>query len=634
MRVAIFLLLVGRISLFGSDIRYPVHEIPAELKENMYAVIREKNVRHTIKSRNSYLTHYREVITILNPGGRDYATIKIHYDKMTTIKSIRAIVYNALGQEVKKLKQNEIEDSSTFDGFSLFNDNRIKTVTLTQPTYPFTIEYEYEVVNNFLYSFPTYFLYVDDEVSVERQTYSIVYPANNKPRYRVFKATDPTIVPLGSGQEELKWEFINTIPAKFEYASPYLNEIVPSVWVAPNDFEYGGFEGNMSTWQNFGLWQLKLNEGRDILPEATRQKIRELTRNAKSVEERARIVYSFLQNKTRYVSIQEGLGGLQPFPATLVDEVGYGDCKALSNYTVALLREVGVNGYYAKIRAGENEPPMVLDFPSHQTNHIIVVVPNAKDTIWLECTSQTNPFGYLGSFTGDRHALMVTEHGGTIIKTQTYSGNQNQQIRSGVVVLDKTGNAKASVKTRFTGLQFENDNLNFIVDAGQDEQKKWVQATTKIPNFDIQTFSIFATRNKIPEATVSCTYDLNRYAQVSGKRIFLTPNLMNRSTFVPPTVEQRRTPVVRRLAYIDVDSIHFKIPADLYLEFIPEPIKIETPYGIYESIIKFDQDGLLYVRRVEMRKGVFPASTYTQFIDFYKSINKADNMKLVFLNKT
>lgn len=379
---------------------------------------------------------------------------------------------------------------------------------------------------------------------------------------------------------------------------------------------------------------MKLNESRDLLPEATRQRIRELTRDTKSVEEKTRIVYSYLQNKTRYVSIQEGLGGLQPFPATLVDEVGYGDCKALSNYTVALLREVGVKGYYAKIRAGENEPPMVLDFPSHQTNHIIVVVPNAKDTLWLECTSQTNPFGYLGSFTGDRHALMVTEQGGTIIKTPTYSGDQNRQIRSGIVVLDKAGNGQASVKTHFTGLQFENGNLDIIVDAGLDEQKKWIQATTKIPNFDIQTFSVSAIKNKIPEATVSCTYTLNRYAQVSGKRIFLTPNLMNRSTFVPPVVEQRKTPVVRRLAYIDVDSIHFKVPADLYPEFLPEPIRIETPFGIYESMIRFDQDGLLYVRKVEMRKGVFRASSYNQFIDFYKSINKADNLKLVFLSKT
>ena len=131
--------------------------------------------------------------------------------------------------------------------------------------------------------------------------------------------------------------------------------------------------------------------------------------------------YEYVQSKTRYVSIQEGIGGLQPFPASIVDKYGYGDCKALSNYTVALLQEVGVKSFYTKIRAGEGEPDLLLDFPAQQTNHVVVAIPNDKDTIWLECTSQTNPFGYTGSFTGDRYALMITEEGGKIARTPSFS---------------------------------------------------------------------------------------------------------------------------------------------------------------------------------------------------------------------
>ena len=35
-----------------------------------------------------------------------------------------------------------------------------------------------------------------------------------------------------------------------------------------------------------------------------------------------------------------------------------------------------------------------------------------------------------------------------------------------------------------------------------------------------------------------------------------------------------------------------------------------------------------------MNKGEFPPESYNELIEFYKSINKADNIKLVFLNKT
>ena len=43
-----------------------------------------------------------------------------------------------------------------------------------------------------------------------------------------------------------------------------------------------------------------------------------------------------MQNKTRYISVQVGIGGWEPIAAKQVDKVGYGDCKGLTNYTKAL----------------------------------------------------------------------------------------------------------------------------------------------------------------------------------------------------------------------------------------------------------------------------------------------------------
>ena len=52
--------------------------------------------------------------------------------------------------------------------------------------------------------------------------------------------------------------------------------------------------------------------------------------------EKAKIVYKYMQEKTRYISVQVGIGGFKPMLAKDVDRLGYGDCKALSNYTKAL----------------------------------------------------------------------------------------------------------------------------------------------------------------------------------------------------------------------------------------------------------------------------------------------------------
>jgi hypothetical protein len=341
-----------------------------------------------------------------------------------------------------------------------------------------------------------------------------------------------------------------------------------------------------------------------------------------------------VQSKTRYVNIQLGIGGLQPFAADVVDKNGYGDCKALSNYTVALLKSVGVKGYYTTIQAGANEVDMVLDFPSHQGNHVVVSVPNGKDTLWLECTSQTNPFGYSGKFTGDRWALMISEEGGKIVHTPTLKTEQNTQHQKAEVILDKTGNAKAKVTTAYSGLQYENNGLNFRVVSSHDDQKKWLQENISIPSFEMGSFSMLNMKDKVPTAIVKVDLILTRYASVSGKRIFVTPNLLNRSTYIPPKTEKRKNSVVFKTSYVDVDTISFTIPEEIYPEFVPQPVKFKSRYGEYEASFKFDEGKLLYIRKVKMTPGEHPASAYTELVDFYKNINKADNIKLVFLSKT
>ncbi len=338
--------------------------------------------------------------------------------------------------------------------------------------------------------------------------------------------------------------------------------------------------------------------------------------------------------KTRYVSIQVGIGGYQPFEASMVDQTGYGDCKALSNYMVSMLALVGIEANYALINAGHDEPKWDVDFPSAHFNHATVFVPNKSDTIWLECTSQTNPFGYTGSFTGDRKALAITDKGAKIVRTPVYAADKNIQSCTAEVFVEAKGNARAKIKTTYSGLQYENGGLYFILDNQYDDQKKWLQKNTDIPSFDINSFSMINKKNKIPSAIVNVDLTLNRLATNSGKRLFLTPNLLNRSTFIPEKVENRKTNVIRKTAYMDFDTIRYHIPGEMYPEFLPEPIRLKSRFGEYEATFKLDQGDVIYTRKMIIRKGEFPPESYNELIEFYKNINKADNLKLVFLNKT
>lgn len=625
-------LLVTAVNLQAKDApRYPVSDIPDELKKGAYAVVREDQMFFSIHSKSTASMHVLMVVTILNDNGKHFASESVFYDKLRKITSLKAQVFDGDGMLIKKLKNNEITDHSAFEG--LYDDSRVKIADLTQGRYPYTVEFEYDVEYRFLYDINGSAINPYEDVAVQHATYLLSFPENLKPRYKTYGVDREPKQEKNNGIVSLSWSFENIKARKFEAYSDFMKSVI-RIEAAPSTFEFEGYAGTMKSWDEYGRWISSINKGRNVLPEETMKKVKEITAVLHTREEKVKALYEYMQSKTRYVSIQLGIGGYQPFEASVVDKTGYGDCKALSNYMLSMLETAGIKAHYALILAGENKPVLEEDFPSSQFNHVIVAVPNGVDTLWLECTSQTNPFGYQGRFTGDRKALLITETGATIVKTTRYPAEVNIQSTYAEVKVELTGEAKATVKRVYSGLQYENGGLHFYITSQYDEQKKWLQNYFKIPSFDISSFSMMNVKNKIPSAVITAELSIDRFATISGKRIFLTPNLMNRSTAVPEKTENRKTEILRKEAYTDVDTIRYHLPEDIYPEFLPEDVRIKSRFGEYEASFKVEQGRLVYIRKIRMNKGEFPASSYQEMVDFYRGISKADNTKMVFMSKT
>ncbi len=60
---------------------------------------------------------------------------------------------------------------------------------------------------------------------------------------------------------------------------------------------------------------------------------------------------------------------------------------------ISILKAAGIKAYPVLVELGEQKIPLIEEFPSNQFDHVIVIVPGDKDTIWLECTSQEYPAG-------------------------------------------------------------------------------------------------------------------------------------------------------------------------------------------------------------------------------------------------
>src|SRR5690606_8516071 len=133
------------VSVKAGEVKFPVSDIPEDMKENMYAVIRERATDFKILDREKSVLREYMAITILNPKGKAYAKEHIFYDKMRKITSLKATVYDPAGNVIRKLKSSEVVDQSAVSGYSLYEDDRVKLIDLTQAMYPYTVEIEYEV---------------------------------------------------------------------------------------------------------------------------------------------------------------------------------------------------------------------------------------------------------------------------------------------------------------------------------------------------------------------------------------------------------------------------------------------------------------------------------------------------------
>lgn len=615
--------------------KYAVSSIPAEVKKGANAIIRNSEQVYEILDASNATFSERRAITIYNEDVFGLAIFQESYDKLSKLKSIRVSYYDKDGDLLKKVRSGEIEDVNVTGSGSLYDDNRVKGFVPEEFEYPFTIEYSYVKEYQGLIGLQSFTPQFRNKLGVEKASFEVITPNSYAFRYKGMNGVQEPIVSTGS-KNTFKWELENLEPQESEYRGISAADKSPKVLMGLSDFAMEGYTGNMSTWSGFGSWIAKLNEGRDQITDEVKAGIDELIAGINNDREKARLIYKYMQENTRYVSIQLGIGGFQPFDAMEVIKNGYGDCKALTNYTYSLLKYAGIKSNYMIIGAGPNQGDIETDFPSSQFNHVILGVPMEKDTVWLECTSQVAPFNFLGSFTDDRHGLWITEDGrGELVKTPEYSEEQSTQKRKTLVSIDAEGNAAVSMETVYRGLQY--NSIYSIMDESSEDKRKYLLNAIDLPAFDLGDFSYQEDRSsEDPYLTERITLNARKYATKSGKRLFITPNLLNKYNAKPPKNEDRESPIVVGYGYVDMDTVSIQIPEGYRLEFAMDGYEVSSDFGSYQLDYNFNPETseLTYVRKLTIKAGEYPAEKYNDYRSFIRKIVKQDKSKIVLIGAT
>ncbi len=635
MKQLLFLILVTNQGVQAQS-EYQAGVLASTLKENAHAIVRRHETTFTVKSVGEADLRIHTVVTVLDEQGDDQAKKVVGYDKLSRVTNLEGALYDTAGKLIKKLKKADIDDSSTYSDYNLFDDQRIKTASFPkQPTYPYTVEFLVETTERNLMFYPTWVPQNEEHLAVEQASYTVNMPSGLALRYKEMNLPMPGVSgALPDGGKTYSWKISNQPALEFEPLSPPAQEQLPVVYTAPAAFYVQNYKGQITSWNDVGRFYHSLNDGRDRIPDDLRQRLLNLTKNEITTLGKVQKVYAYLQDHTRYISVQLGIGGWQTIEADKVEASKYGDCKALTNYAKAMLKAIGVTAYPALVRAGDNEPDLLVDFPSFQFNHVILCVPNGRDTLFLECTSGHDPAGYVGDFTGNRHVLLILPDGGRLIKTPAYRSADNRQQRSITVRLNEQGDATADVRTQYTGLQ-QDDYASMIHRLNRDDQRSWLLKRIHIPAFELNTFAFQEQTGPLPAITETLELTVRHWATSSGTRLFLPLNLLSALSTTTPLLQPRRTAVELGANYDfeDSDTIMYQIPKGYMPEYKVEPVTLESKFGQYKAQLTDDGDHITYVRQISMHGGRFPAAAYADWVDFRKKVAKADRVQMVFIKR-
>lgn len=625
------ILLIASLYLKAGDGDYSVLKIDSALRKKANAVKRFEDIRFEVIDLDKARYYHKYVITVLNEKGDHFASLVERYDKLKSIVSIEGKLYDAFGQKIKTLKNSDIQDRSASGDNDLASDDRFKVHSFYQKSYPYTVEYEVEFKYNNTMFYPSWAPINSENLSVEYSSITVVMPEKIDFRYKCFNLGEP-VSSIEKSNKLYKWELKKISALEGEYKAPNMLEIIPFVYLAPVQFQIEGYKGNMATWQDYGKFVWALKQGRDQLPDNIKQAVHSITDGLSNPKEKIEKLYSFMQENTRYISIQLGIGGWQPFDAAYVAQKKYGDCKALTNYMFSLLKEIGIKSNYAVVKSGEGNHFFVPEFPSSQFDHVILCVPLQKDTMWLECTSQTMAPGYLGDFTDDRYALLIDEDGGKLVRTPKYHLNENLQVRKINTEIDATGLATIAVDGFYEALQ--QDHLHGMIKSlSKDKVKEYLNDLFNLPNYELVSYDYKEIKSPLPVIKENLKLSAGNYATVSGKRLFVVPNILSRSTRKLSPDENRKYDLVENTEFRDIDTVEIKIPAGYKPESLPKDVLLQTKFGKYSATVKVQDDKITYYRLMEQYSGRFPAAGYNEFVKFYEQIYKADRNKLVFVKQ-
>jgi hypothetical protein len=329
--------------------------------------------------------------------------------------------------------------------------------------------------------------------------------------------------------------------------------------------------------------------------------------------------------------VQIGVGRWRPHAAAEVLAKSYGDCKDKANLMRAMLKSLNIQSY-----------PVLRQF-----NHCIIAVKVSDETkaatiindpklgrlLIFDATDDNTPLGDLPEDEQGSFALIAAGDAGSLVKMPETPSEANSIERNIEASLTADGAVTATLQERAIG-QRAVDYRRVFRNVSRPEYVKliegWVTSgataarVSKVNPVDRETEGKF---------DLDVDFSAVNYAQLMQDRLLVfKPEIISRYKSINLTEPVRRHPVVLdSLAF--TETVRLKLPSGFEVDELPEPLKLDAPFGSFKTSYELKDGELVYTRTLAQRSTTLPAAQYQTVRTFFERVRAAEQSPIVLLKK-
>lgn len=369
-------------------------------------------------------------------------------------------------------------------------------------------------------------------------------------------------------------------------------------------------------------WYKSLVDTMDEKPEMLQDKVKELTANAKTDDEKIKNIYYWVQDNIRYIAFEDGLAGFRPDASQNVFTKRYGDCKGMANLTRQMLKLAGFDARLTWI--GTRHIAYDYSTPSLSVdNHMICTLVKDGKKYFLDGTEKYNSFGEYAERIQGKEVMIEDGDKFVIEKVPVSSPSVNKEVYHSTFRIENdnlAGHIKSSLNGESrAGFLYGYNNIKN--DKKENALNYYLSRGDK--NFTVSniTTSSLTDRDKV----LNLEYDAKLKNRVSSFDNEMYIDLDYAEEFAGLEFKERKTDFEFEYKKDYESVITLEIPQGYTVSRIPEPF---TASGVgYTMKVAYEQKGgtIVYSKKFTINNSTIKKDSFKAWNESVAGLKKLYN---------